>query len=625
MNQRQQPATAVDSSRPTWIEWVACGLAAVAIVIAPLCLGATGAGSRLTLEAVLAVMVLAWCLRGRPGVVSLLLPCGVLGIMAVQLLPLSATFAVTIAPISAGAWVVAKSETGVPGMRISMDPGATIVAGWRLFLGLAAVLAVASLGRRPATRRVLTIAAVVSGIVILALGAAFPTRSGNRTALGGLVSLAGPITDWLDPRLAPVQTSGCSHGERIDLGIARYTNASGTPGDGSGSFISSNQFAAAVALTWPFVMAAWLAIMRRRCPGFVRHGVALAMLGGAAFVTAILAGSRAGTAAVLFAGLVQWMLSVEQREVRWLARAIVALAAILLVGFAAILYSGAAAPVGFLPESLAKPLLAAAGDARGQASRLGVRMFIASPVAGIGLGCYEAVIARYLPGKVIFHYAHNDYAQYVAETGLLGLIYAATVAGVVAWRWRRGRGGPAADFGPLDAAPWAALAGIAVHSGFDWNLHLPSNAFLAAVACGLSLWRVLAVGEAPGQTSRLLTGLRLAFAAVVLVACGILLRDALSERAQRGLREAIIADRLQRQKPTTPPPGAELAAAIAAGERAAAWDPRNSRLALLLGQATLHAAAGTDGEGERAILLGAADAWFRRAHVNRALCTGRPE
>jgi len=626
MNIRQAKPLPAAAAGPWQVaaSWLTCVVLCAGITLAPLCLGATGAWTRFAVEAALVIAIVAWSVCCRPSALQLIAPCGALAIAAVQLLPLSSSFATWVAPISGGAWVVANSETGSTGVRISMDPAATMLSASRLFLGLGATLAVAAAARQKPIQQTFFVTMVAVGIVMWTLGVVFPARGALRTTLG-FVSLAGPITNWLDPRLAPLQTSGCSWGETIDAGVARYTGDSGTPGDGCGSYISSNQFAGGMCLTLPFVLTAWMALTRRRVPDIVRHAVLLLMLSAAVATTAYLAGSRAGSASLLVAGLVVWMLSVEDRWLRMTSRAVVAAYAVFLILFAAVLYSGRAKCVESLPEPLASPLAAAARDGRGVATRMAFRMFLASPVAGVGLGCFEPVFSRMVPGNNRFHYAHNDYAQYLAETGLLGVAYAAALTVMLLSGSRRTAQGSATEASPPRTAAWAAVAGIATHSGFDWNMHLPANALLACVAAGLA-FPVGALMPAAGTGIKTgLATLRGVVAMLAVVVCGFMLRDAVSESVQRQLRDAIIVDRLHRKNATKPSPDAALAEAIASAESMARFDPGNARLALGLGHAKLHAAGRAEDPQDRARIRQAADQWFRAALSRRAFCTGLPE
>jgi hypothetical protein len=101
----------------------------------------------------------------------------------------------------------------------------------------------------------------------------------------------------------------------------------------------------------------------------------------------------------------------------------------------------------------------------------------------------------------------------------------------------------------------------------------------------------------------------------------LLVRDAVSTAARRQLALAVIAAR-------TEPPAAAAAVvhrldlALAAGTRAARFDPSDTRLARLLGQAMLHRA---DRTGDKTTLgMDAANEWFLRAKLACPICRGIP-
>ena len=119
----------------------------------------------------------------------------------------------------------------------------------------------------------------------------------------------------------------------------------------------------------------------------------------------------------------------------------------------------------------------------------GLRMFAKHPFLGWGLGTFPTVY----PGFRSFYTdlwvneAHNDYLQVLIETGAVG--FAAVLAFLVLLyrtgsrhlrHWRNS---------PLAALRLAALTGctgILVHSFIDFNLHVPANATLFYVLCGIS-------------------------------------------------------------------------------------------------------------------------------------------
>ncbi|MFL6282697.1 MAG: O-antigen ligase family protein [Pyrinomonadaceae bacterium] len=118
--------------------------------------------------------------------------------------------------------------------------------------------------------------------------------------------------------------------------------------------------------------------------------------------------------------------------------------------------------------------------------RATLEMFKENPVAGVGMGGYWAAIPRYhdASGEYIPQQAHNDYLELLASGGIIGCVIFLCFAFVFLRRVRETlRSGDAfrraACVGAL-----AALFGVAVHSLFDFGLHMTANAalFVALVA-----------------------------------------------------------------------------------------------------------------------------------------------
>jgi len=114
------------------------------------------------------------------------------------------------------------------------------------------------------------------------------------------------------------------------------------------------------------------------------------------------------------------------------------------------------------------------------------------PVSGIGLGNFLHAFPKYqAPQDKNRHlrYAHNDWAQLLAEGGLAGIALFLAGSGWLLWiylrNWKRRRDRFAVGMG---AGSLAALAAIAMHSSSDFNLHMPANALVlgAVLAMGSS-------------------------------------------------------------------------------------------------------------------------------------------
>ena len=118
-----------------------------------------------------------------------------------------------------------------------------------------------------------------------------------------------------------------------------------------------------------------------------------------------------------------------------------------------------------------------------------LRMFLQRPIWGWGLGTFPTVYPRYRSfyTNLFINEAHNDYAQLLVETGLLGF-------GLMLWFLIRlfQKGLPTSrrwEFKWDGAASLAALlgcAGLLFHSFVDFNLQIPANAALFYVLCALA-------------------------------------------------------------------------------------------------------------------------------------------
>src|SRR5437870_9567492 len=107
-------------------------------------------------------------------------------------------------------------------------------------------------------------------------------------------------------------------------------------------------------------------------------------------------------------------------------------------------------------------------------------MFKDHPFAGVGLGGYWAAIPQYhdASGEYTPQQAHNDYLELLASGGLVG--FALFLCFVLVFL-RRARESLRTGDAPRRAAVFGALAGlfgVAVHSLFDFGLHMTANAAL---------------------------------------------------------------------------------------------------------------------------------------------------
>lgn len=118
-----------------------------------------------------------------------------------------------------------------------------------------------------------------------------------------------------------------------------------------------------------------------------------------------------------------------------------------------------------------------------------LEMWQAFPVFGSGLGSYHVVYPRFSGSEVPITptHAHNDYAQFLAETGVVGILLLGAVVGLslfAALRAQYLRSAPLARGLAFGAV--MGIAAIMIHSSTDFNLQIPSNAmtFMFVLALG---------------------------------------------------------------------------------------------------------------------------------------------
>ncbi len=163
--------------------------------------------------------------------------------------------------------------------------------------------------------------------------------------------------------------------------------------------------------------------------------------------------------------------------------------AILALALGVVTYAGWVG-LGAVTDRFSEVLREPASDLRSRIWATTLRVVGDAPVAGIGLGAFRDGFAPYQPVEVpadkFVDYAHNDFLQLLAETGVVGLLIAgwalvALLTSLVqAWRGRRDpfvRG--------LLLGGTGAIVAVTVHSVVDFGLHMPGNAVMLALIAGL--------------------------------------------------------------------------------------------------------------------------------------------
>lgn len=119
-----------------------------------------------------------------------------------------------------------------------------------------------------------------------------------------------------------------------------------------------------------------------------------------------------------------------------------------------------------------------------------VGIFLDFPLFGTGLGTFASLYPdlRFEENPVQLYHAHNDYLEYLAELGIIGMILLSGCIlfiiyySFLIWRTRRNREAKGIALGGL-----VALVLILVHSITDFNLHIPANMMLFSVVLSLTI------------------------------------------------------------------------------------------------------------------------------------------
>jgi O-antigen ligase len=258
-----------------------------------------------------------------------------------------------------------------------------------------------------------------------------------------------------------------------------------------GSFINHNHFAGFVEM--PALLAFGMAAGHaRRARQLTPTSIGLAGVGLALAATHLASRSRGGlvalAAGVLFCAAVTgvyWRAG-DSAPARTRRLGIAALVAVLVLGFALTVVSSPAR------RHLAT-LLAPSGDSSGSyridTARATLRLFAERPLLGAGMGAYEDAVSKHKRGHgdVRTTHAESDALEWLAESGVVGLAALGWLTGVLIRRFglRLVEGRDAFRKGIAIGAASGAFA-LAVHSLFDFNLRIPSNALLFVVLLGLA-------------------------------------------------------------------------------------------------------------------------------------------
>lgn len=320
--------------------------------------------------------------------------------------------------------------------------------------------------------------------------------------------------DWLLPAaafLAAARSGGSRRARRmlagavlagaavqIAIGLAQWISRSSTLWGVTlgavtrlrGSFVNPNHLAMLFEIAIA-VAAAWLWWAMRR--SFLEGGHAerrllaigpLAVVFLLLFGGLVLTGSRAALLATVAALAVQGMVIGSRRGRKWI------LVGGLSAGLAGVVALAALGAEGTITRLAASSLDDASGGYRVEAARATFELFRRFPLAGSGLGTFQAAFPLVQPPTIpgFWRHAHSDWVEFLATTGLIG---AALLATGLFFYGRRLRQvvlhGERSEGRAAGLAALGALVAVGVHSLADFGLTIPANALALAVVAGAAV------------------------------------------------------------------------------------------------------------------------------------------
>lgn len=389
-------------------------------------------------------------------------------IIGLQLVPLPMGLLRALAPRSALIWERASrlaqlAGVNVPALHpITVDPAATTLQLFRMLAYFATFLAAMILVRDKARRTVL--ASVFAALAMFeALYAVNEVATGNYA-----------VWSW------------------------KNTLIFGRP---AGTFVNPNHFAdyAAILLPMSLYLAAYawhtsapagatlgrrfVKLMERRFLPF-----SCSLVGVLASIAAVLVSESRGALLALIGGFAIAGAIANPGRRALFRGALISIAGIAIIA-AVIAVLGRTEVVSRLQQGGGYE-----GSGRGAALTGAIRIWEMFPLFGSGAGTYQEVVlmTRATSSQVLANHAHNDYAEILATTGVLGFLVA--VGSLLGGYWALARNAFSEEGEPMSwrrrAFKAAALASIAVamiHALVDFNFFIPANTITLAAIAGAAV------------------------------------------------------------------------------------------------------------------------------------------
>ncbi len=248
-----------------------------------------------------------------------------------------------------------------------------------------------------------------------------------------------------------------------------------------GPYVNHNHYAGLMEMLTPFPLVLAISRFPRRNHRLSVAGVAALMAG-----TIFLSGSRGGMIAFAIQAVVLMMLvrphqSLRQRPV------ILAVFLVCVVGL--LFWLGGSELTRRMVSIETETRQELSGGVRLTLDRDCLHMWLRRPFLGWGLGTFSVVYPQFRSSYSNFFVsdAHNDYLQFLVETGLAGAAIGLWFLVVTFQRaWAKLDNWTETANGALTVAALLGCVGILVHSVLDFNLQIPANAAIFYVLCAIA-------------------------------------------------------------------------------------------------------------------------------------------
>jgi len=127
---------------------------------------------------------------------------------------------------------------------------------------------------------------------------------------------------------------------------------------------------------------------------------------------------------------------------------------------------------------------------RDEVARDTITMIKEQPLTGIGSGNFFSVFPNYQQLDIWdnYYHAHNDYLEFLSESGLIGTMFlAAAVFYSLLMAYQAMRRRRSALMQGMAFASFMGIVSILIHSSVDFNLQVPANAAMFVLLMGLAI------------------------------------------------------------------------------------------------------------------------------------------